>query len=259
MMKSDTALRIMACALVFVFLGGCAGNKGPDPQEQKAASSRNLGEAHMAEGNYTRALRELLKAEQMNPDDPYVHNDLGLTYLAKDRPEKAVEHFKKAIELNEEEYSAARNNLGSAYVAMENWGKAIECYEEVSEDLLYMTPHYPLSNLGYVYYRKGDYHKAEQHYLEALEMKPDYPRALNGLGRVYLATGDMRKAIRKLERAVDKAPEAAPFYMDLGRAYTRAHEYNKAVNVYKKAASIADGTSLADRAEQEVENVMEMR
>lgn len=258
-MNSNSALKIIACVLVFAFLAGCAGNKGPTPQEQKAASSRNLGEAHMAEGNYTRALRELLKAEQMNPNDPYVHNDLGLTYLAKNKPEKAVEHFKKAIELNDEEYSAARNNLGSAYVAMEQWDKAIECFEMVAGDLLYMTPHYPLSNLGYVYYRRGDYHKAEQNYLEALEMKPDYPRALYGLGRVYLETGDIRKAIRQLERAVDNAPEAAPFYMELGRAYTRNHQYNKAVQTYKKAAAIADGTSLADRAEAEAENVMNMR
>lgn len=256
-MKWATALKIVAVVVMFSFLGACAGNKGPTPEEQRAEAARNLGEAHMNEGNYTKALRELLKAEKMNPDDPYVHNDLGLTYLAKNNPEKAVDHFKKAIDLNEE-YSAAINNLGSAYVELGEWEKAIESFEKVTEDLLYMTPHYPLSNLGYVYFRMEDYHKAERYYLEALEMKRDYPHALNGLGRVYLAMGDLTAAIRKLERAVEKASEVAPFYMDLARAYAKNHEYNKAVQTYKKAASIAEGTALGDRAEQEAENIMEL-
>lgn len=257
MKKWGTIFKIVAVVAVFLFLSACAGNKGPSPEEQRAEASRDLGEAHMAEGNYTKALRELLGAEKLNPEDPYVHNDLGLTYLAKKNPEKAVEHFKKAIELNEE-YSAAVNNLGTAYVAMEKWDKAIECFEKVSQDLLYMTPHYPLSNLGYVYYRLGQYHKAEKYYMEALEMKRDYPRALYGLGRVYLATGDIKEAIRKLERAVDKAPEAAAFYMELARAYKKNHEYYKAVDTYKKAASIAEGTALGDKAEAEAEYIMEM-
>ncbi len=256
-MKLKTAVLLAAVIPVFFLFSACAGQKGPTPEQQRAEASRNLGEAYMAEGNYTKALRELLKAEQMNPDDPYVHNDLGLTYLAKDNPEKAVEHFKKAVALNDD-YSPAVNNLGSAYVALEKYDMAIECFEQVSEDLLYMTPHYPLSNLGYVYYMKGDYQRAERYYLEALEMKRDYPRALYGLGRVYLATGDLREAVRKLERAVEKAPDAAVFYMELGRAYTKAHRYNDALQAYKKAAAIADGTPIGDRAEQEAENLMDM-
>lgn len=256
-MKWKTALKIVLIVAMFSFLSACAGNKGPSPEEQRAEASRNLGEAHLAEGNYTKALRELLKAEKMNPDDPYVHNDLGLAYLAKENVEESVKHFKKALDLNEE-YSAALNNLGSAYVEQGKWEEAIECFEKVTEDLLYMTPHYPLSNLGYVYYRLGQSHKAEKYYLEALEMKRDYPHALYGLGRVYLASGDLKEAIRKLERAVEKAPETARFYMELGRAYKKNHEYNKALEAYKKAASLAEGTSLGDNAEAEAENIMEM-
>ncbi|MCF8024688.1 MAG: tetratricopeptide repeat protein [Desulfobacteraceae bacterium] len=255
-MKWKRIFTIAGGFMVFALLSGCAGDQGPSPKEQRARATRNLGEAYMAEGNYTKALGELLKAEKMTPDDPYVHNDLGLTYLAKNNPEKAVGHFEKAVELNPD-YSAARNNLGSAYVELKKWDKAIECFEKVSKDLLYMTPHYPLSNLGYVYYMKGEYQKAEQYYRKALEMKRDFPKALHGLGQVYLATGDLKKAIKKLEQAVEKAPQAAPFYMDLGRAYTENYQYNKALQVYKKAAAIAEDTDLADKAEAAAERVME--
>ena len=104
---------VVAAAL----LPACSyGKKGSDRKEQ-AIASRNLGEAYMGEGNYTKALRELLKAEQLNPNDPYLQNNLGLTYLAKGNPEKALSHFKRALE-RKPDYSPARNNLGTAYIAL---------------------------------------------------------------------------------------------------------------------------------------------
>ena len=256
-MRSQILFKIIAGVMMLGVCWGCGAGKGPSPEIQRAEAARNLGEAYIAEGNYTRALRELLKAEKMNPEDPYLHNDLGLTYMGKNRPEKAVAHFKKALELKPD-YSPARNNLGSAYIALERWDKAIACFKEVNDDLLYMTPQYPLSNLGYVYFRKGEYRKAEQYYLEALNLKNDFARALHGLGQVYIATGDYEKAIKRLKKATEKAPQAVEIYMDLARAYTKNHYYNKAVQIYKKAADIAGDTALGEKAEAKAEEVLEM-
>lgn len=251
MKQSKIAIFLMVLAAVAMMPAACSHNK-PAVKKEQAVASRNLGEAYMAEGNYTRALRELLKAEKMNPEDPYLQNDMGLTYLAKDNPEKAVIHFKRALEIKPG-YSPARNNLGSAYIAMEAWDKAIECFKTVKDDLLYATPYYPLTNLGFVHYKKGDYAKAKNYYERALELKSGFPKALHGLGQVYLATGQYAKAVRKLEQAADKVGRSAKLYLDLGRAYEHHHEYNKALNAYKKAESIAVGTPLADEAEAAAE------
>lgn len=246
---------IVLSVMIFVILSGCAGQRGPSFSEQRAKAIRELGEAYMAEGYYTKALRKLLKAKKITPCDPHIHNDLGLTCLSKKSPEKAAEHFKTALELDPE-YSAARNNLGSAYVIMKKWDKAIECFKKVSEDLLYLTPHYPLSNLGYAYYMKGAYNKAESYYLEALSRKHDFPQALHGLGQVYLSIGDVSKAVSKLELATERAPKAASFYMDLGEAYIMNHQFHKALQVYKKAALLAESAALADKAEAEAEKII---
>lgn len=218
---------------------------------QQAEAIRELGEAYMAEGNYTMALRELLRAEKINPRDPYLQNSLGLTYMARGRHSSAVEHFKRAAALNPN-YSPARNNLGSAYVALEEWDKAIECFEEVKDDLLYATPYYPLSNLGYVYYRKGEYETARRYYSQALEMERNFPRALHGLGLVELATGNTKEAIRRMEKAIEIVPSAAEIYLDLGRAYEQNHEYSKALNTYEKAAAMARDSRLGDQAEEAI-------
>lgn len=251
---SPALLSIIGLLGITAIICSCAHTGVSSAQKQQADASRNLGEAYMADGNYTKALRELLKAEHLNPQDPYVHNDLGLTYMAKGNFEKSVNHFKKALELHPE-YSPARNNLGSAYVALEQWHNAIECFEDVADDLLYATPYYPLTNLGHVYYRTGNYREAEKYYRQALDLEYDFPKALHGLGQVFMARGENKKAADYMERARKKAPDAAPIYMDLGRVYTRQHEYHKAIAAYKKAAALARGTALGDEAEEAVQRV----
>ena len=59
-----------------------------------------------------------------------------------------------------------------------------------------------LNNLGLVYKNLGDLEKAEEHFLEALEIKiscygdshPDVALSLNSLGVVYATLGDLKKA-----------------------------------------------------------------
>jgi len=232
---------------------------------EKAAVRKNhsektitLGEAYMGEGRYTNALREFLKAYRENPDDPFLNNDLGLAYLAKGDAEKAVFHFKRAIELKPG-YSPAKNNLGSAYIALKQWDKAIECFNSAKNDLLYATPYFPLSNLGYVYYMKKDYGRAEKYYNEALDLQPDFPKALDGLGQVYTAMGRYKDAIRVLKRAAAKAPKVAPIYMNLAKAYAGDHQYYNAINAYKKVAAMAAGTALGEEAEAAIERLKWMR
>ena len=109
--------------LVIGFLSGCVPN---ETLRKQGESSRNLGEAYMAQGNYTAALKELMAAEQLTPDDPYLHNDLGLTYMVKDRLDLAIRHFKKALALKPD-YAPAMNNLGAAYLAQQNRDAASFC------------------------------------------------------------------------------------------------------------------------------------
>lgn len=249
-MKRFPFLIILAILSITIILPSCS-QKKPAQARQQAEAIRELGEAYMTEGNYTMALRELLKAEQLYPDDPYLQNNLGLTYMARGRLETAVTHFEKALALSPN-YSPARNNLGSVYIALEKWDKAIECFEIVKDDLLYATPYFPVSNLGYVYYRKGNYEKAKRYYREALDMERRFARPHHGLGMIAMATGNIDEAIRRFEMALELSPEAASIYMDLARAYEQKHDYGKALNTYEKVASIAKDRKIGDEAEEAI-------
>lgn len=222
--------------------------------KKQGETSRNLGEAYYKQGNYTAALRELLKAEQLYNQDPILYNDLGLTYLAKGKPGLAIKHFKKSLELKSD-YAPARNNLGTAYLAIKEWDRAIEQFKEVAENLLYATPHYPLSNLGLAYYNKGEYNTATKYYKEALDLAPRFVNALQGLGRVYIAMGKSSAAVATLEFGIKNYPQYALLYFDLAKAYVLAHDYGKAFDAYRKVVELVPDTALARQALIEAQKI----
>lgn len=251
-MKCCRHQTIVCLLLAMLMLTACATPGSVSPQDKKKAdAARNLGEAFLTEKRYAAALSEFYKAEKLNPKDPILHNDLGLAYMAKEKIDLAVVHFQKAIQLRPE-YSVAKNNLGSAYLIMKEWDKAIAILEEVTADLLYGTPHYPLANLGWAYYNKKDYKKA-QHYLEeALKLQPEFFIAQLNMGRVYLATGKPRKALAIFEELAPKSPKNPVLLLQLGKAYRLLGDYSSAQLTLKGALEFTEDTEVALEASREL-------
>ncbi len=235
--------------LIFVLFPACANNQKSQVRRQQAEASRNLGEAYLAQGNFTLALRELLKSESQNPDDPFVHNNLGLAYMGKGKLDAAIGHFQKALAINPG-YAPARNNLGTAYLAKKDWDAAIATFKEVAEDLLYATPHFPLSNLGWAYYNKGNYELAEKYYLEALDIEKNFPIAQRGLARTYMAMGKLSDAVNVLEKAIDNAPRMAELHLELGMAYAALNQKEKALDAFNKAIALNPEGEIAQEAQR---------
>jgi type IV pilus assembly protein PilF len=219
-----------------------------DILKKQADASRNLGEVYMNQGQYTAALKELLEAEKKYPNDPMISNSLGLAYLAKERPELAVDHFKKAVKL-QPDFSSAINNLGNAYLRLNQWDAAIEQFRSLSDDLIYATPHYPLTNIGFAYYNKGEFGNAEKYYQEALKLQPKFIIALRGLGRTYLKMGEVAKAQEVLFEAISSEPDFTPAYIDLAKSYQMSGETEKAKNAYQHVIRTAPESPFAKEAQ----------
>lgn len=227
----------------------CAGTS-VQHERKLADATREIGDAYMRQGDYTAALRELIKAEELNPEDPLVHNSMGLCYMAKKRLPDAIAHFKKAVALKPS-YAPARNNLGSAYLSIQEWDAAIKVFKEITKDVLYATPHYPMANLGLAYYNKGEYRTALKYYKEALKIQPNFVIALRGVGRTYLAMNQPRLALRYLESAVKQAPQAPEIHFDLAEAYLLVGNIEQARASYLTVIDMAPPESaLAQHAEQ---------
>jgi len=242
-------LTLVGAVIIAYLISACSGQNAQH-DEQLAAATREIGEAYMRQGDYTSALRELLKAKSLNPEDPFVQNDLGLCYMAKKRMPDAIAHFQKAVALKPS-YTPARNNLGAAYLAIEEWDKAIATFKEITKDALYATPQFPLSNLGVAYYRKGNYSTALNYYKEALKLQPNLVSALFGIGRCYLAMNQGRQSLSYLQQAVKLAPKVADIHFYLGEAYLIRGQYPQAKASYETVLDLSPQDSeVATKARQ---------
>ena len=225
-----------------------------EARKGQGEASRKLGEALMEQGDITLALRELLEAEALYPNDPFLQNDLGLVYGAKEEYDLAIRHFKRAVKLNPS-YAPARNNLGVIYLTKEDWDEAIKCFKAITGDLLYAAPHYPLSNLALAYYGKGSYELAEKNYLEALRKEPDYAKALHGLGKTYVAMGRVPEALVVFERAVRRSPRSPQLHFDTAHAHALAGDHPNALAAYNRVVELAPASQIAIEAEEEAARI----
>ncbi len=94
-------------------------------------------------------------------------------------------------------------------------------------------------NLGFAYERTGDLRNAARAYERALQIKPNYPSALNNLGYL-LATSDteIEKAVALCQRAVELQPNSASFQDSLGWALYKAGRHPEAARHFSAAVKI---------------------
>jgi Tfp pilus assembly protein PilF len=245
-MKKNGLIYIGLFVLMLV-VAACATTTSQQRKKESEAY-RRVGEAYLQQGKIALAMKEFKKSEAKYADDHLLQYDMGLLYLLKKQYDPAIVHFKRALDLKPD-YGEAINSLGNAYAGKGDWDQAIVYYKQVVGDILYGTPHFGYSNLGNAYYFKGDLQLSEKYYLEALNAKPDFSRALQGLARTYVDMGRIPEAVTKLEKAVRKAPDSPELHFQLAETYQLALEFKKAYNSYRKVVELAPESSLAEQAE----------
>jgi len=252
MRRSLTDTMMIAVLAILVTLPGCVSVQAD--RIARADALRDLGEAHLVDGNHRGALRELLDAEVHNPSDARVQNLLALTYQGLERLDLAVLHFNNALRLKPD-FSEVRNNLAVVLLKQEKYPEAIAHLEQLSEDLLYPTPHHAACNLGWAYYRTGRYKESEQAYRQTLARyekgfarDQTYIRALVGLGRVLLEQGRADSALEPLKTAAGLVPDRPEIQFELGRAYAAGGDAANARHALGKVLELAPNSDWAHKA-----------
>lgn len=211
-------------------------------KKEIAVKIQRVGDEYYNAGEYTAALKNLLDAYKTIPNDPYLHNSLGLVYMAKERDDLAETSFKKALILKSD-YIDAKNNLGAVYLKQKKWDLAIQCFKEVSENLLYATPEMPFSNLGWAYFYQKMYGQAKTYFKKSLEISPVFLNAVHGLASLYIETAQYNQAIDFLHQALKKNPDAGILYSDLAKVYEALKEFDKARKSWEVVLKLEPDTS----------------
>ncbi|WII72756.1 tetratricopeptide repeat protein [Bdellovibrio sp. 22V] len=210
------------CALSIV---GCASK-----DKEKADLYLRMGASQLESGNYPAALRDLLKAEELNSSDPVVQNNLGLVYFFRERYDLSEKHLRKAIDL-EPKYTEARNNLSRVLIEEGKYAEAESELKIVLNDLTYGSPEKAYVNFGLAKFNQKDYSAARSAFSKVLSSQPDDCIANTYFGRTFFETQDYSRATEALDRAIgfcQKNLYDEPHYFS-ALAYYRLGDKSKAI------------------------------
>jgi tetratricopeptide (TPR) repeat protein len=147
----------------------------------------NLGRAYSLRKKWPEAEEALKRALALAPDRSDIALNLGILYLQGGNLDRAQAYFEKAVELSPL-HVQARLNLGNCYAARGEQQEAIKEYLEVLKlDPRSAHAHY---NLAWSYHQLKQEEPALYHVQAALEIAPQYPKALELLKEIRAAMQD---------------------------------------------------------------------
>jgi tetratricopeptide (TPR) repeat protein len=201
----------------------------------KSRPHNNLGNVYLNRGNTRMAVEHHKRAIELDPENHDAHYNLGNDYLHTNRLDEAVGFYKEAIRLKPD-YAKAYANLGTVYNALGRYDEAIaQARLALKYRPYYVDVYY---NLGNAYFYKRDYRTALKHYLHVISAKPDHDKAYNNIGGVYMLLEQPRKAIEYYRKAVRYDPRAPDYVNNLGMAYKQSGNFEEAYKAYSKAMQL---------------------
>ncbi len=225
-------------AFSLMVLSGCATTTR---NAEKADLHLQIGTGHLAKSQYADAIRELLVAEQLDPENPLVQNNLAIALFARKRIKDSIEHFQRALEIKPD-YSEARNNLGRAFIEYNQPKEAIRELKLVIDDITYPQTERAYVNLGIAYLRMKDFAKAQVNFQEALNLNRNYCLAHNYYGQALYFQKKYGQAAAALDSAVQlcqNLDEAhyynALSYLQLGQTEKARTRMNEIVSLYPQS------------------------
>jgi len=242
------------CLMMLIGLGACA---NPARLQEQAGGHIRMSTAYLAASQYNGALKELLQAEKLTPEDPQVHFLLGVTYHGKGLDDKAIAEFQRAVTLKPDD-SEAHNYLGAIYLEKGRWDDAIASFKRALANIVYETPATALYNLGRAYYEKGQYDTAMRHYQDAAAKEPDgvlMHWIEKGMGVTSLTKGDLDGAVRHLRKAIALAPSLAESHYWLGLCYRKLGRSEDAVKSFQAAVKLAPESEFGRKAGDQLKTV----
>jgi len=224
----------------------------------RAALHLQIGTGHLSHGNYPQALVELQKANELDPKNPVILNNLGLAYYVRGRLPQAETFFRSAIGCDSN-FSEAKNNLGRALIDQGKLNEALQVLQAVEGDLTYSFPEKTYSNLGMAYFEKGDFKKAEQYLSKSLRIRRQSCTTANYYGRTLLELKQVAQSAETLDQAIEFCREAkfeeplyfsAMSYFTLGDKEKARSRLDELLTNYPKSKYVAKAKGMLELLDQ---------
>ena len=188
-----------------------------------------LALSYVSLGRRNLAIPELEKLAEFHPTDARYPYWLARLLYRKMDLQHALSYAREAVRLNPA-LAKAHDQLGLCYAALGEADSAIQSYRDairLSEEQALHWP-WPALNLGTLYFRLDRLPEAEQALNQSLLAEPNFPAAHFRLGQVLEKTGQLDRAILELLKAAELDPTYPEPHYALARIYRRRKDLTAA-------------------------------
>lgn len=191
---------------------------GPDEKAQRAAEIHNdLGVGALNQGDYQTAYSEFGQAVELNDNLADAHYGLALVlHLNYQKFPESEKHYQRALQIRPA-YPEAHVGLGNLYLDQRRYEEAIAQYEIALNDMLYRTPYFAQSNMGWALYKKGETQRGLDSVRAAVTSAPTFCQGWRTLGEIYEGIGQVEKACDAFAQFAESCPTVAEAHQRLGR------------------------------------------
>lgn len=238
---------------------------------------QSKGVAYRLMGNLKKSLENLFQSANLAIENVEYKRlttgylEIANTYIANNDLKNALLYNKKAVQIirshgNKEQLAINLLNTGYSYYTLNELDSALLLYNEAApifEEIgLKIGNAYTVGNKALVYWKQGNYSKAKQGLLLAIEMleplgdqfgMADYH---NQLGRLYTELDNTDEAIRHTSKALDIAQEldlkeqTRDAYMLLSKLFKAKKDYPRAFDYQNRYIAYKDSIENTETTKQ---------
>jgi tetratricopeptide (TPR) repeat protein len=208
----------------------------------RAITETNLGVALQAQGRPDEAIQHYRRAVEMQADYAPAYNNLGVALRDRGRLDEAIAVYRQALRYRPED-AGAHVNLATALLERGDAVAALAHFRAAG-DAVPLTPG-TRNNIGVALLRTGHTDDAIEQFRLSLAAQPDFDPALRGLGDALLRQGRRHEAIAQYRRRVEIDPrEPAPRY-DLGNLLLESGDVKGAEREFRELVALAPDAAQA--------------
>jgi Bardet-Biedl syndrome 4 protein len=202
---------------------------------QSPQNLKQVGRSLYLVGRHKTAADIYEEAKKVAPSDWECYYGAGLCHAFAKDADRAVQNLTKANSIQRHECTYLE--LGKLYTMLGNYQKAVDVYLEALE----FSPESVdlMSTLGLLFLHVGDTAKAVMHLGNALTLDARCARAIMGMGSVMQDGGDFDVALSKYRVAAVQTPYSSRMWNNIGMCFFGKKHFVAAVSCLKRSLHLA--------------------
>ena len=210
----------------------------PSTAKELVAEGNKFGQARQ----FDKAVEMFRKAVELDPNLASAQRGLGYAYSNLGRYSEALGPLETAVRL-EPQVAQSHFFLGANYIGLR---KPEEAYASLSEAIRLDPNNAAYHNMmGLWMSNSGRFEDAILSYKRSIEINPNEVVNFLNVGLMYMRMGKFQDAIEPLEKATAMAPMYKKAWFHLGNAYSKTLRFRESAGAWLKVIELDPNDSLA--------------